>query len=64
MILSNGEVLVPGGTDYYSEPHVPGTDLGVVESEGLKNTRIFNPATGTWSEAGNMNFGRRVTGAW
>ena len=58
VILSNGEVLAPGGTDYYAEPHVPGTDLGVVELQGLKNTRIFNPATGTWSEAGNMNFGR------
>jgi hypothetical protein len=58
VILSNGEVLVPGGTDYYAEPHVPGTDLGVVELQGLKNTRIYNPATGTWSEAGNMKFGR------
>jgi galactose oxidase-like protein len=58
VILSNGEVLVPGGTDYYSEPHVPGTPFGVAELQGLRNTRIFNPATGAWSEAGNMSRGR------
>jgi hypothetical protein len=57
-ILANGEVMVPGGTDYYEEPGVPGTPYGVSELQGLKNTRIFDPATSTWSEAGDMNWGR------
>ncbi len=58
VILSNGEVLVPGGTDYYAEPKVPGTPYGVAELQGLRNTRIFDPATNTWYQSGPMNFGR------
>jgi hypothetical protein len=58
VILSNGEVLVPGGTDYYAEPKLPGTPYGVVELQGLKNTRIFNPLTDTWYQSGDMNLGR------
>ncbi len=57
-ILANGEVMVPGGTDYYAEPRVPGTPFGVVELQGLKNTRIFDPGTSNWYESGEMNFGR------
>jgi hypothetical protein len=58
VVLSNGEVLVPGGTDYYAEPKVPGTPFGVAELQGLRNTRIYDPATSTWYQAGDMNFGR------
>ena len=58
VLLSNGEVLVPGGTLYYAEPHVPGTQFGVAELQGLRSTRIFNPANNTWSATGNMQFGR------
>ncbi len=58
MLLANGEVLVPGGTDYYAEPQVPGTPFGIAELQGLRNTRVFNPATGTWYQSGPMNFGR------
>ena len=58
VILSNGEVLVPGGTDYYAEPKVPGTPYGIAELQGLRNTRIFNPATQSWYQTGPMNFGR------
>jgi len=57
-ILPNGEVLVPGGTDYYAEPQVPGTPYGIAELQGLRNTRIFNPATQSWYQTGPMNFGR------
>ena len=58
VILANGEVMVPGGTDYYEEPKVPGTPYGVAELQGLKNTRIFNPLTSTWYQTGDMNLGR------
>jgi hypothetical protein len=57
-LLPNGEVLVPGGTDYYAEPQVPGTPYGIAELQGLRNTRIYNPATQTWYQSGPMNFGR------
>ena len=33
------------GRDYYSEPHLPGTGLGVAELQGLRNTRIYDPRT-------------------
>jgi hypothetical protein len=56
--LPDGRILATGGTDYYDEPGVPGTTFGVSELQGLKNTRIFDPATNTWSETGQMNFGR------
>ncbi len=56
--LADGRVLVAGGTAYYNDPGVPGTDLGAVELEGLPNSRIFNPANNRWDQSGNMNFGR------
>jgi Domain of unknown function (DUF1929) len=58
VLLSNGEVLVPGGTLYYAEPHVPGTQFGVAELQGVRSTRIFNPANNTWSATGAMRYGR------
>jgi hypothetical protein len=62
VLLSNGEVLVPGGTDYYSEPHVPGTGLGVAELQGLRNTRVFDPRTSRWYASGPMHWGRWYPG--
>ena len=58
VLLSNGEVLAPGGTDYYAEPRVPGTPFGVAELQGLRNTRIYNPAENTWTQAHPMQYGR------
>lgn len=58
VLMTNGEVLVPGGTMYYEEPHVPGTPFGVSELQGLRSTRIFNPANNTWSATGDMHYGR------
>ncbi len=58
VLLPDGRVLTPGGTHYYSEPHVPKTDLGVAELEGLRNTRIYNPSTNTWTQTGQMHYGR------
>lgn len=58
VLLPDGRVITPGGTHYYSEPHLPHTDIGLAELEGLKNTRIYNPSTNTWTESGQMNYGR------
>ncbi len=49
--LYDGRVMAAGGTDYY-------TEAGAVELEGLKNTRIFNPANDTWTQADLMTWGR------
>ncbi len=56
--MSDGTVLTAGGTDYYQEPAVPGTNYGLVELEGLANTRIYDDATNSWHQAGKMNHGR------
>jgi Domain of unknown function (DUF1929) len=58
VLLPDGRVLTPGGTHYYSEPHLPKSDLGVAELEGLRNTRIYNPSSNTWTQTGQMNYGR------
>ena len=56
--LADGRIAIAGGTHWYEQPNVPTTTYGVPELEGLKNTRIFNPATNTFSQAGDMNFAR------
>ncbi len=56
--LANGNVLAVGGTDYYSEPGIDGLPVGVVELEGIKNSRIFDDATNTWKQSGDMTYGR------
>jgi hypothetical protein len=56
--LYDGELLVPGGTQWYEEPKVPGTPYGVAELQGLENTRLFDPSTDTWTQSGPMNYGR------
>ena len=57
-ILADGRVLAAGGTAYYQDPEIADTGIGVVELEGLPNTRVYNPATNRWSQAGSMNVGR------
>jgi len=56
--MSDGTLLAAGGTDYYQEPAVPGTTYGLVELEGLRLTRIYDPASNTWRLSGPMNHGR------
>jgi hypothetical protein len=57
--LADGRVITNGGTAYYQEPGIPGhPEYGIVELNGLKNTRIFDPRTNSWSEAGKMNWAR------
>src|SRR3954447_25617868 len=47
--LPDGRVLATGGTAYSLEPEVGNTGFGVSELEGLKNARIYDPKTNTWS---------------
>ncbi|MFC4259699.1 galactose oxidase-like domain-containing protein [Marinobacter lacisalsi] len=58
VFLPDGRMMAVGGTDYYSEPGVDGLPVGVVELEGLKSSRIFDPASNTWSQSGDMQYGR------
>jgi hypothetical protein len=58
VFLGNGKVLTAGGTDYYTEPGIPGTPYGVVELEGTKTTRLFDPKTGGWIRLADMGYGR------
>jgi len=56
--LADGRIMAVGGTDYYRDPAIPGTDFGVVELEGLRNARIYDPATNQWAQSGSMQYGR------
>ena len=56
--LADGRIMAVGGTDYYRDPAIPGTDLGVVELEGLRNARIYDPTTNQWTQSGSMHYGR------
>ena len=56
--LPDGRVLAAGGTAYYQDPEIVDTGFGVVELEGLRNSRIYDPATNRWSQTGSMAVGR------
>jgi hypothetical protein len=56
--LPDGRILAAGGTAYYDEPGAEGVPYGVAELEGLRNSRIYDPQSNTWSQTGEMNFGR------
>jgi hypothetical protein len=66
--LSDGRVLVSGGTDWYNEPEVMNrnngdpADVGVIELEGLRNANLFDPKTNTFSSAQPMKYGRWYPG--
>jgi len=61
--LVDGKILAAGGTSWYSEPYAPPPiDMGIAELEGLKNTRIFDPQSSTWTQSGNMHYGRWYPG--
>jgi hypothetical protein len=59
IFLADGRILDVGGTGYYQEPGVPGQPTyGVVELEGLKNSRIYDTDSNTWEASGQMTYGR------
>lgn len=57
-LLFDGRVITVGGTDYYHDPGVPGTQFGVSELEGTKSTRLYDPVDNKWSLGDDMNYGR------
>ncbi|GAC1543012.1 MAG: hypothetical protein NVS3B12_31350 [Acidimicrobiales bacterium] len=63
VILGDGSVMDVGGTNYYSEPYIPApVDKGVIELEGLRNARVFDPSTNSWRQTGSMHHGRWYPG--
>ena len=56
--LPDGRVLAAGGTAYYHDPEIGDSGFGISELEGLRNARIYDPRTNTWSQTGSMNVGR------
>ena len=42
----------------YQDPEIADTGIGVVELEGLRNARVYDPATNRWQQTGSMNVGR------
>jgi hypothetical protein len=56
--LADGRILAVGGSDYYDEPGISGFPLGVLEIEGLRNARIFDPHNDAWRQTGSMQWGR------
>ena len=58
VLLANGDVIDVGGTDYYTEPYVPVVNKGVIELEGVKNSRIYDAKAQKWALGPTMSFGR------
>src|SRR5207244_1382248 len=56
--LADGRLIDTGGTGYYDDPVLVPDQFGVPELEGLRNTRIYDPRTNTWSQTGDTNIGR------
>ena len=61
--LADGRILAAGGTDWYSEPGLPADSpmyarWGAAELQGLRNSRIFDPKTNRFTQAGNMKYAR------
>ncbi len=62
--LSDGRVMIAGGSDWYLEPKVmerndgAPTDLGVTELQGLRNTNLFDPETNSFRQGRPMKYYR------
>lgn len=62
-LLVNGKVLVAGGTLWTNEDGevtdgTPAQGLGRTELWGRKDTRLYDPATNSWTRSGSMDQGR------
>lgn len=57
-MLADGSIMAVGGTAYYSEPGSNLIGYGLVELEGLKTSRVYDPRTNSWTQGQDMNFGR------
>ena len=67
--LADGEVMVIGGSSWYQEPdtgidrdHGYPTDVGLLELEGLRSARIYDPYTNDFRQAAPMKYGRWYPG--
>lgn len=56
--LADGRIIDAGGTKYVNDPGNDATKFGSTELYGIENTRIFNPDTNRWKQAGSMNRAR------
>jgi hypothetical protein len=57
--LADGRVLAVGGTNYTAEYNLLGLPGGgFTEYRGTKETRLYDPSTGTWSFGKDMNHAR------
>jgi hypothetical protein len=62
--LPNGKILIAGGTDWYNEPSIldrnegAPADVGLLEAEGLRSASLFDPASGSFTPAAPMKYGR------
>ena len=69
--LADGRILAAGGTDFWDRAPGAGAPVDpadflpippeaetIIELEGLRNARIFDPAGDTWTQTGHMNYGR------
>lgn len=56
--LADGRFLATGGTKYVNDPGNDASKFGSTELYGIENTRIYDPDTGRWSQAGSMNRAR------
>jgi hypothetical protein len=67
-LLSDGRVLMAGGTDWYNEPALMDrnegdpNDVGLIELEGLRSAWLFDPKSISFSPAATMKFGRWYPG--
>lgn len=58
-MLADGRIMAVGGTNYYFEPGIQRpVAIGLSELEGIRNARVFNPRTNTWTQTGDMTYGR------
>ncbi|MFN4329172.1 MAG: galactose oxidase-like domain-containing protein [Limnobacter sp.] len=57
-MLGDGRIMAVGGTAYYNEPGIDALPVGLIELEGLKTSRAYNPNNNSWAQLADMNFGR------